>query len=96
MKLQRRAFCSYFGFFEFQTLEQNAEDIGAAATSGKFLDPNENPSSILQSMREVMLIKELCWNMTLILCAKSFIFHVVKSVMMNPLNRRRWCLVYNS
>ena len=36
-----------------QTLEQSAEDIGNAATSGQFLDPNENPSAILQSMREV-------------------------------------------
>ena len=36
-----------------QTLEQSAEDIGNAATSEQFLDPNENPSAILQSMREV-------------------------------------------
>ena len=41
-----------------QTLEQSAEEIGNTATSGQFLDPNENPSTILQSMREVRSSKK--------------------------------------
>ena len=40
-------------FFQTQALEQSAEEIGKTATSGRFLDPNENPKSIVQSIREV-------------------------------------------
>ena len=39
--------------FQTQALEQSAEEIGKTATSGRFLDPNENPKSIVQSIREV-------------------------------------------
>ncbi|XP_073235787.1 dynein heavy chain domain-containing protein 1-like [Porites lutea] len=34
-------------------LEQSAEEIEKTATSGRFLDPNENPKSIVQSIREL-------------------------------------------
>ena len=44
---------SFFFFFQTQALEQSAEEIGKTATSGRFLDPNENPKSIVQSLREV-------------------------------------------
>lgn len=44
----------FFFFFQTQALEQSAEEIGKTATSGRFLDPNENPKSIVQSLREVI------------------------------------------
>ena len=43
----------WFYFFKAQALEQSAEEIGKTATSGRFLDPNENPKSVVQSLREV-------------------------------------------
>lgn len=39
-----------------QTLQRTAEEIGQLATTGKFLDPNEKPSSVLQDMREVRFL----------------------------------------